>query len=184
MQEVIDWICAHSQLASFLTPISWLVTLFVSLHVFKRNDISRQKEKIVSSVESFFKDLNNKFFAGETTSDEMDDYLTAKVSILELQLNNLHLKARCAFISSETLSSIRSKPIDLLESFKSGDNSKHSCVKALHELEFIVIEEMETTYTERYHSRAHEKLFIYVVRKYVIIFISAGAVFLLLDLCS
>lgn len=145
----------HTQLSSLLTPFSWLLTLYVSLKAFRKNDISRQKDKIISNLESLFKDLNEKLRSASMTEDELDEFLTGKTTIIELQLNNINKRVNYVLLSPLTISKIRSEPIDMFTGLEK---------RKLLELEFDVMEEIEDNYTELYFRDFHHKATRFFVR--------------------
>ncbi|EKM7383604.1 hypothetical protein PVD22_004849, partial [Escherichia coli] len=69
--------------------IGWLVASYFNNRAFKRNDISRQKDKICQQIESLFDNVLDKLSSRDTKELELDNFLASSVSLIEMQLSHL-----------------------------------------------------------------------------------------------
>lgn len=121
--------------------IGWLVASYFNNRAFKRNDISRQKDKICQQIESLFDNVLDKLSSRDTKELELDNFLASSVSLIEMQLSHLSQRIGKKLLCDEQLSSIRSTPLDLL-------SKKCDYKNELHEMKYSILEEIEGNYTK------------------------------------
>lgn len=125
--------------------IGWFIAIFLHNRNFQRNEIAKNKDKVTTLLESFFKELTELIAKKETTVDDIDDFISDKTSIIELKARQLKLvfKQDIQFISESTLATLREKPIDIFEL-----SEYKATKKELKKLANSVLNEVEITYSD------------------------------------
>ncbi|MBZ6072417.1 hypothetical protein [Aeromonas schubertii] len=142
-----------------ITPIPWIIAFFISYITFRKNDISRQKDKILSLIEKLFDDLASIIDSEDYSEDELDNLISYKASVIEIQIKSIESRSKKKIINPDLYSTIRSMPIDLLSkrlaaektSSTKRDLTTINSVKlnnknALFDLSLKIISEIEMNY--------------------------------------
>lgn len=124
--------------------VGWIISIYLQNRNFQKGEIAKNKDKLTSLIEIFFKELSELIAKRDTTADDIDDFISDKITIIELKAHQLKsiFNEDIQFISDATLSSLRDKPIDIFEL-----NYKE-CKKELKKLSSSVLNEIETTYAD------------------------------------
>jgi len=131
-------------ISSIIAVLGWLFSSYINTRAFRRAETSKLKDKIASLTEAFFDTLEEKMKSRTLKESELDDFISGKISIIELHLNHLERKIRINLINPSQLSKIRSEPYDYLTA--SNGDYKNS----LTELKFSTLEMIEESYTSWY----------------------------------
>ncbi|EKN6273826.1 hypothetical protein DVP66_10135 [Yersinia enterocolitica] len=136
--------------------IGWLVASYFNNRAFKRSEVSRQKDKISQQIENFFEKVIDKLSSRDIKENELDDFITASISIIELQVSHLSLRMGNYILCKEKIAILRSKPLDFL---KNHNNYKHE----LHDLKFSILEEIEQNYTQWFFKGYCMRCYEYII---------------------
>ncbi|MFU1554330.1 hypothetical protein ACM3N8_11335 [Aeromonas sp. A04] len=149
-----------------ITPIPWIIAFFISYITFRKNDISRQKDKILSLIEKLFDDLASIIDKEDYSEDELDNLISYKASVIEIQIKSIESRSKKKIINPDLYSTIRSMPIDLLSkrlaaeknSSTERDLTTINSVKlnnknALFDLSLKIISEIEMNYNSWFFSK-------------------------------
>lgn len=131
-------------ISSCIAVFGWLISSYINTRAFRRAETSKLKDKIASLTEVFFDTLGEKMKSRRLKESELDDFISGKISIIELHLNHLERKINISLITPTQLSKIRSEPYDYL-TISNGDYQKN-----LAELKFGTLEMIEENYTAWY----------------------------------
>ncbi|HCU15707.1 hypothetical protein M988_3076 [Hafnia paralvei ATCC 29927] len=131
-------------ISSIIAVLGWLFSSYINTRAFRRAETSKLKDKIASLTEVFFDALEEKMKSRTLKESELDDFISGKISIIELHLNHLERKININLITASQLSKIRSEPYDYL-STSNGDYKNN-----LTELKFSTLEMIEESYTSWY----------------------------------
>ncbi|MGC6342520.1 hypothetical protein ACNO7N_06420 [Bisgaard Taxon 45] len=125
--------------------IGWIIAIFLHNRNFQRNEIAKNKDKLTTLLELFFKELTELIAKKETTKDDIDDFISDKLAIIELKARQLKIvfKQDIQFISDPTLAILRDKPIDIFEL-----SEYKAAKKELKLLANNVLNEVEITYSD------------------------------------
>ncbi|EOG6954117.1 TPA: hypothetical protein PXO68_003999 [Yersinia enterocolitica] len=131
-------------ISSLIAALGWLISSYINTRAFRRAEASKLKDKISSQMEVFFDQLEEKIRIRSLKETELDDFITGKLAIIELQIKHLEMKIQISLISAATLAIIRDKPYD----FMSSNDGEYK--KQLHDLKINTLEEIEEKYTNWY----------------------------------
>ncbi|HHQ4895811.1 TPA: hypothetical protein ACSP31_003871 [Aeromonas veronii] len=148
MTSALDW---KVIITIVVAIIAWLVSFFISVVTFKKNDISRQKDKIITLVEKFIEDLIKEFEKSDNTSDDIDNFISYKVSLIEIQINSIEKRTKKEILGSSLLTKLRSSPIDIFEQSRSVSGEKamsHNACREVYDLSTQIITDIEKNYNE------------------------------------
>jgi len=131
-------------ISSIIAVLGWLFSSYINTRTFKRNEVSKLKDKIAGLSESFFDSLEETIKSRNIKETDLDDLIAGKLSIIELHLKHLKKKIDIELLPDEHLFIIRNDPYDYLNSINSDYRKK------LSELKFNTLELIEENYTEWY----------------------------------
>ncbi|WP_038913089.1 hypothetical protein [Dickeya zeae] len=131
--------------------IGWLIASYFNNRAFKRNDISRQKDKICQQIESLFEKIKEKISSRDTKELDLDNYLASSVSLIEMQLTHLSMRIGKKLLRDENLSNLRSAPLDCL-------TQKCDYKTMLNEMKYSILEEIECNYTNWFFNGCIQRL--------------------------
>ncbi|WP_279152635.1 hypothetical protein [Photobacterium iliopiscarium] len=123
-----------------LTPLGWIFVLTVNIVGFRRAELSRIKDKITSQIEKLYADLEEKLSLRSCTESSLDDFLTTKITLIELRAEQFKKKSGYELISANLLSDMRSEPFTWLAETR-------DLKRSLMDFEYKVLEEVETNYS-------------------------------------
>lgn len=127
--------------ALFLTPLGWAFVLAVNIVGFRRAELSRIKDKVVTQIEALFSDLEGKVSDRGCSESKLDDLLANKVTLIEFRVNQFEKKSGMTLLSSKTISDMRDKPFDWL--VETGNFKR-----TISDFEYSILEEIENNYSK------------------------------------
>ena len=148
MTPALDW---KVIITVVIAMIAWLVSFLISVVTFKKNDISRQKDKIITLVEKFIEDLIKEFEKSANTSDDIDNFISYRVSLIEIQINSIERRTKKEILGSSFLTQLRSRPIDIFEHSRSMSGEKamsHNACGEVYDLSTQIITVIEKNYNK------------------------------------
>lgn len=164
MTSALDWKVVVTVIVAI---IAWLVSFFISIKTFKKGDISRQKDKIITLVEKFIDDLIKEFEKSSNTTDDIDNFISYRVSLIEIQINSIEKRTKKDILGHGFITKLRSNPIDIFEASRAeGDKniSSHQVCGDIYDLSTQIVTEIETNYNEwffyDYFTAVRERFFI------------------------
>lgn len=131
-------------ISSVIAVLGWLFSSYINTRTFKRNEVSKLKDKIAGLSEAFFDSLEEKIKSRNIKETDLDDLIAGKLSVIELHLKHLKKKIDIELLPDAHILIIRNDPYDYLNSIN-GDYRKK-----LSELKFNTLELIEENYTEWY----------------------------------
>lgn len=131
-------------ISSCIAAFGWLVSSYINTRAFRKAEASKLKDKISTLFESFFEKLEDKIKSRTLSENELDNFITGKLAIIELQLNHLDRKIKIKLVPDEVIMKIRNEPYEYL-SVSNGDYKSK-----LHELKIGTLEIIEENYTTWY----------------------------------
>ncbi len=134
-------------ISAIIAVCGWIFSSYINDRAFRRAEASKLKDKISSQIELFFNELEEKLKIRTLKESELDDYITGKMTIIELQIKHLLKKINISLVSPEKLMLIRNEPFNMIL-ISNGDYKKN-----FNELKFSTLEELEENYTLWYFSQ-------------------------------
>ncbi|OOF60840.1 hypothetical protein BH925_04195 [Rodentibacter pneumotropicus] len=131
--------------SSVITAVGWTISSYLNTRSFKRSEIIKNKDHVTNLIDSFFFELLELIEKRSTTIDDIENFITTKATTIELKANQLEkiFKENCQFISNESLTKLRSEPIDIFEN--SHSNYKELNQK-LNKLRDEIYQDIENNY--------------------------------------
>lgn len=126
-----------------ITAVGWIFSYQLNKTTFQRSEIIKNRDQVVSLVESFFNDLIPFFDKRETTEKDIEDFITDKIPEVENKVNQIQRvfkKHGIAFISAEKLALLQSEPLNIF-----GGEHKQAKNK-LQVLKKNILSEIDTVY--------------------------------------
>ncbi len=132
--------------SSIITAVGWAISSYLNTRTFKRSEIIKNKDCIINLIDDFFGELSELVEKRSTSIDDVEKFITTKVTIIELKANQLEkiFNETCQFISNESLTKLRSKPIDI---FDNNHSSYKELNKQLNELRDDIYQDIENNYS-------------------------------------
>ncbi|WP_421171863.1 hypothetical protein [Aeromonas dhakensis] len=185
-----------------ITPVPWIIAFFISYVTFRKNDISRQKDKILSLIEKLFDELIEIIGNGKGSEEELDSFLSYKSSIIEIQINSIESRARKKIVDRNQYAIIRSLPIDLLKKRINAEarlhekedesirleriqNTKTKINNELFDLSILIISDIENNYNSwffkkwlsfpRANFKKHHKTIMIILISFIVGWLSRNA---------
>ena len=90
-------------ISSIIAVLGWLFSSYINTRAFRRAETSKLKDKIASLTEAFFDGLEEKMKSRTLKESELDDFISGKISIIELHLNHLERKININLITASQL---------------------------------------------------------------------------------
>ncbi|HFM0545898.1 TPA: hypothetical protein ACG6AA_004656, partial [Escherichia coli] len=87
-------------ISSIIAVLGWLFSSYINTRAFRRAETSKLKDKIASLTEAFFDGLEEKMKSRTLKESELDDFISGKISIIELHLNHLERKININLITA------------------------------------------------------------------------------------
>ncbi|KNE85437.1 hypothetical protein [Aggregatibacter aphrophilus] len=114
--------------SSVITAVGWSISSYLNTRSFQRSEIIKNKDHITNLIDALFRELLELAEKRSTSIEDIDNFITTRVTIIEFKANQLEkiFKENCQFISNESLTELRSKPIDIFE-------NSHSNYKELNQ---------------------------------------------------
>ena len=122
-----------------ITAVGWIFSFQLNKTTFQRSEIIKNRDQVVSLVESFFNDLIPFFDKRETTEKDITDKIP-EVENKVNQIQRVFKKHGIAFISAEKLALLQSEPLNIF-----GGDHKQAKNK-LQVLKKNILSEIDTVY--------------------------------------
>ncbi|AXP41819.1 TPA: hypothetical protein ACPG2T_000766 [Haemophilus influenzae 10810] len=131
--------------SSIITAVGWSISSYLNTRSFKRSEIIKNKDFITNLIDTFFRELLELVEKRSTSIDDIENFITTKVTTIELKANQLEkiFKENCQFISNESLTKLRSSPIDIFEDSHSDYKELN---RQLNELRNEIYQDVENNY--------------------------------------
>ncbi|HHF1669899.1 TPA: hypothetical protein ACPI97_001120, partial [Haemophilus influenzae] len=87
--------------SSIITAVGWSISSYLNTRSFKRSEIIKNKDFITNLIDTFFRELLELVEKRSTSIDDIENFITTKVTTIELKANQLEkiFKENCQFIS-------------------------------------------------------------------------------------
>ncbi|HHF1678823.1 TPA: hypothetical protein ACPI9Z_001225, partial [Haemophilus influenzae] len=94
--------------SSIITAVGWSISSYLNTRSFKRSEIIKNKDFITNLIDTFFRELLELVEKRSTSIDDIENFITTKVTTIELKANQLEkiFKENCQFISNESLTKL------------------------------------------------------------------------------
>lgn len=104
-------------------------SLYLNHSTFQRGEIIKNKDKLVSLLESFFDDLLELISKRETTEEDIENLITDRVVEIELKTKQIQrvFNKHVFFLSDDVITKLKSEPIDIFE--KDYKDIRYSLIK-------------------------------------------------------
>lgn len=131
--------------SSIVTAAGWYWAAHLNHRTFERSEFIKNKDKLINLVDSCFDKLDELFSKRETTSEDIEIFITEKTTEIENKASQLSrvFKSKIIFLTTDTLTKMKSYPLDLFE-----NNTFHEQKSKLRRFRTDVLEEIDQNYEE------------------------------------
>nr|DAN69722.1 MAG TPA: hypothetical protein [Caudoviricetes sp.] len=132
--------------SSIVTAAGWYWAAHLNHRTFERSEFIKNKDKLTNLVDSCFDKLDELFSKRETTPEDIEIFITEKTTEIENKASQLSrvFKSEIIFLTTDTLTKMKSYPLDLFEN----NNMFREKKSKLQKFRTDVLEEIDQNYEE------------------------------------
>jgi len=145
--------------STIIAVCGWIFSSYINTRTFKRNEVSKLKDKISSMLEALFDSIELKSKNESITEAILDDIIAVKLALIELHINHLNKKINIELVPALHIKKIRSEPYDYLSDECSDFKD------CMSELKLNTLELIEDNYTNWYFKNSTEHLWKSLIGK-------------------
>ncbi|MDE8034630.1 hypothetical protein NYR75_02825 [Actinobacillus equuli subsp. haemolyticus] len=100
--------------SGIVTSVGWSVSSYLNNRSFLRGEFIKNKDKLTSLIDEYFKELNTLFEAVKTTEQDVEDYISDHAEDIRLKAEQIHrvFSGDVRFLSAKSCNSLISEPLD------------------------------------------------------------------------
>lgn len=124
-----------------IASVGWKISSIFQYRNFLRSENSKAKDYVSSQVEKIFDELESKL-CNKDFNAQLEDFISAKVTIFDLRLQHIKRRTEIDFISQHSISRLKNSPLDC-------HNAKN-IERFFQDLRFDILEEIEISYSDHF----------------------------------
>ena len=103
--------------SGLVTSVGWTVSSYLNNRSFLRGEFIKNKDKLVSLIDEYFKDLSELFARVQTTEKEIENYITDHAEEIKLKAEQIKrvFKHDVRFLSENSCDLLTSNPSEFFE---------------------------------------------------------------------